>query len=284
MSSASWASAPARSTLPRCFLPETVFERSDGTHVRAAELRRCGDVLRGPGRTEVQVIDSEKHSPSERDIVCLTTRESSFHIVADHRILIKGVSGEPVPTEVCSLLSHFDHEGPPPELFDGVTFRAITKVRLLKRTVQVVDVCFNDAQAAVLAWTFPPCKVRTVRDEAAVACLGRQCADRSVSMGVRTKCTFLDVPNTPCGTRRCRSQGAPMNPLSSWSVGTQRHHHNEPELCTVCQAHHRYTSEPKRAAPCRHGAACRFCHASHPELGSRIRPAARSRRASRAGQ
>lgn len=279
MSCASWASAPARSTFPRCFLPETVFERSDGRHVRAAELRKSGDVLRGPGHIQVQVLDVVKHCPSERDIICLTTHQSSFHIVADHPVLTKGTHGEPVPVEARSFLLSFSQQGLSGQLFDGENFHEVTHVKQVKRSVQVVDVCFHDEQAVVLAWTFPPCKRRSVRDEAGVACLGRRVADRSASMGVRVRGTFLEMSETRRSSRRCRSEGASSDPLSSWSVGTCSHQVSEPHLCIVCPTHHRYVmdgNEPKRTAPCRHGAGCKFCHAPHPELGRRIRPARHS--------
>lgn len=267
-SSASWVSAPACSSGPHCFLPETHFRRPDGSYVTAAALKRSGDILVGPEGKFAQVLHVEKYKPEEREVVCLTTADASFRITSDHRLLVKGPNGSAEPVLARDLLAG----GRMPEVFDGSTYNIVKDLKLTRLRTQVVDVCFEEELIAVLAWTFPPRrKPRIVRNSAAVACLGRQVADRMMLM-------IGDDCLTPLANKeysmRSRSCGAPANPTSTWSVGSLRHSDDDPGRCRVCAVHHRFmldTQEPKTASPCRHGPACKYCHEPHLERSSRIR-------------
>mmetsp|Transcript_83336 Transcript_83336/g.231251 ORF Transcript_83336/g.231251 Transcript_83336/m.231251 type:complete len:323 (+) Transcript_83336:487-1455(+) len=270
ISSASWVSVPVQCKGRHCFLPDTQFKRPDGSYVTAAGLRRSGDTLLGPQGTVAQVIDVQKYKPVERDVVSIRTAESAFRVTADHWLLAKGPKGLPVPLQAQSLLQE---GGGMPEVFDGSKYHVVTDVSCGKLTTQVVDVCLESERSAILAWTFPPQrKPRRVRPAAAVACLGRQVADRLALM-LGTPCYLAPQTRTASG-RRSRSCGDPGDPASPWSVGTRAHSDHDPGRCEVCAVHHRYVRdqhEPKTAPPCRHGASCKYCHAPHHER-TRVRP------------
>ena len=93
--------------MPHCFLPEPAFKRPDGSMIRAAELRKFGDELIGPGGAIVRVLQVQKHQAVERDIVCLQTSQSTFRITSDHPLLVAGCDLKPVPQEARVLVSSF---------------------------------------------------------------------------------------------------------------------------------------------------------------------------------
>mmetsp|Transcript_22566 Transcript_22566/g.56874 ORF Transcript_22566/g.56874 Transcript_22566/m.56874 type:complete len:179 (-) Transcript_22566:62-598(-) len=162
-----------------------------------------------------------------------------------------------------------------PRIFDGSSFHEVTEAGETKQTTQLIDVCFDAEDAAVLAWHFPGKRPRSISCSAAVACLGRQVADRTAMLGVEEKCTFVDVGSSSNRSqRRARSAGAASDPRSGWSAGTRFHDRSDPARCQVCSAHHRFMQDPfaQDARPCKKGPGCRYCHAPHAERGTRVRP------------
>mmetsp|Transcript_96884 Transcript_96884/g.244283 ORF Transcript_96884/g.244283 Transcript_96884/m.244283 type:complete len:327 (-) Transcript_96884:50-1030(-) len=274
-SAVSWVSAPPSRSTPQCFLPRTAFQRPDGTFVRAAELKSHRDVLLGPAQRLIRVLDVAKHLPQERDIIHVVCDEPRLSVTPDHRLLIEGCSGGPVAVEARSLMRRHLTSQPLPRIFDGNRFHVIHEVRQTTETTQLVDVCLDADDAAVLAWQFPKQRPRSISTSAAVACLGRAVADRVALAGAREGRTFLDgsIAESQAPRLRIRSAGSAGDPRSAWSAGTTSHDPSDPARCQVCRVHHRFMQDAgnTRATPCRHGASCRYCHAPHPERGLRIR-------------
>jgi len=266
----SWGSAPARSTSPQCFLAKTAFRRPDGSLVRAAELRRSGDVLQGLGGSLVNVMDVQKHSPQERDYVTIRTHLSSFCITTEHIVLVEGPDGKPVGVQAQDVLRRCQL-GKETKIYNGDSFHCIISADLKCSNMQVVDVLFEDANQAVLAWQFSGRRPRSVSCAAAVACLGRQIADIADLRCVFESRLSKDAPRTHSGIAggRSRSEGAAANPQSRWSVGTCRDVAG-PQLpradrarCEPCETHRRYIKNLARrdTRPCLKGATCKYCHA-----------------------
>merc|ERR1719296_116658 len=146
------ASAPARLTEKRCFLPNTHFQGLDGIAVTAARLKHGGgDVIVGAGGEGVRVLRSTKLQAQERDIVKLTVFADGMH----HRFSV--TAGHPVATdadgqnmiEARELLSTFS-ESPLPVL-TGCGVQPVLEAMLVKECTQVVEVVFEN-NAVVLAW------------------------------------------------------------------------------------------------------------------------------------
>lgn len=215
---------------------------------------------------------------------------------------------------------------------DGANFHLVVDIAPERRTTQVIDVCFETENALVLAWfsTSKRSGSRSLRSEEAVACFGREVADRlTLACG-----DILGSKPLPSGQfsrlamahGRARSAGAHGNPRSSWSFGTRHHDDQDPSRCPgICTRHRLFmsleggldvsprsrpineasaidcdgvsccdtpkeasrvnrlrlttcavgfieqvnsesmASRPSQARPCKEGAACKYCHARHPE-------------------
>jgi len=259
----------------RCFPPDAVFQRSNGEYVRAAHLRKAGgDILLGPKGVQVQVQSAVTHAPTERDFVRLQTAEGSIVVTADHELLVAGPDGRPQDQKASTLVHR------PIQLYNGSEFNDVIKIEQYKRSTQVVELCFQNLDAAVLAWTFPGRAPRSVRQGAAVACMGKRISSGWYGReGLRETSTFLDVERTCEATRRSRSEGAPADPCSTWSVGSIHHPH-----CVICPIHARYVRASEGKPACKHGAGCWNCHAPHNDkVNSRRRVRHRTRRHQNAG-
>lgn len=283
---ASWVSAPACITPQQCFLVKTVFRRAHDnagspSYVPAAQLKR-GDMLLGPAQSTVQVLDVRRSKPRNRDIITIETHElpadtrSRFSVTSDHRVLVEGSDGKPVPQSAHDLKTQCSSNTR--KIFNGVGFVNISSITSHVDSVEVVDVCFDDPGASVLAWLFPgKHNPRSIRDDAAFACLGRAAEDRLGLMGVACRNTFiLDGAAHMATRRRCCSEGVKwrvagesqqlkFNPWSNWSVGSQNHTDADPSRCRVCIEHRRFLRANAGIAvkPCRKGPRCKFCHGPH---------------------
>lgn len=264
----SWVSSPARATTQRCFSSAVVFQRPSGQRVRAAELcLRGGDVLLGPGGVEEVVKKVEKHAPQERDMVQIRTAKGVIELTGDHEILVEGPDGE-LQRSLADRFAQLDRAALPaqfPKIFDGKRFQEVVAVVSSKKVLQVVDVCFERQDAAVLAWFFTVARQpRTLHSKAAFACLGRQhsSADLIDQYGHGVSKTFIDGKATPPMATRSRSADARPSHQSLWSVGTLKH----PTSCTICFEHHRHLQQPSTSHHCRKGASCQDCHAWHADV------------------
>jgi hypothetical protein len=251
-----------------------------GKQVRAAQLKRSGDRLMGLNEIEVRVIDVEKCMPVERTLICLTTSESYFEITANHRLLVKGPDGNGIAEEARNLKQRFER-GETCQVFDGTKYDPILGICQKRKTTQVIDVCFEDADVTVLAW-FPHLKSSAkLVNQNAFAVFGRDVADRIglIHGNPGFKSNQFSQRAIRCG--RARSAGATPDPKSSWSFGTRHHSEADPHRCVIwhriCPIHHRYIQSCEKegistkARPCKKGAACNLCHAEHPEAKKRIR-------------
>lgn len=275
----SWATAPARSTVPHCFLPGTTFRRaSDGQFLRAAELCGAGgDYVLGPNGTTVLVRSAQKVAASERDLVKITIAgtDTPLIVTSINRILIKGPNGNDVPQPCCAAdLSRMDA----PEMFDGTTFCSVVRVDEFVKSTEVVEIQFGEDGAA-LAWLVPR-RNRSRSVEPAIkqiAVLGKEFTFED--FGFAKVRTFIDFTGRS-SPRRQRGRSADSKPDagSLWSVDTRSHSDSQPDRCSICPTHHRYLRDTNieglhasKATPCSQGAACRKCHAQHSELTGRMR-------------
>lgn len=261
------ATAPARSSAPCCFLPNTTFRRAEtGTCVRASELQRAGgDKLLGPQGDQVLVLRAVKHAPAERDLVGIRIagESAAFVVTADHRLLTRGAEREPVARAAAEFA-----EGAP--LYDGASFHEVTKVEHFRQHVSVEEVLF-EGDAVALAWMLPRRhrqRSTEARTTTTVAVKGKE--HKWHDQGFSEKHSFICKPAGPTAQVRSRSAGAPPEAGSLWSVGTTGHNDTQPERCRVCPFHQLYLHNLEGpsghdAVPCAEGAACRMCHAAHPE-------------------
>lgn len=268
----SWVSAPARYTRRRCFRPSTVFRQRDGSIIRAAQLpREGGTLLQGPGGRVARVREVQRHAPQEREFVRFQTSEGSFEVTAEHRLLVEGPSGEPVPVEARCLMNVSSQAR---AVYNGWSFHEVISTEIFQDSAQVIEVCFDEDHVAVLAWLLPRRSVNrpaSLKDAAAVACLGRSYSTHDILVrpcwnNRRTFVEHGDSSRESQAPRRSRSLGEAPDPRSHWSVGTIRHGVTDPGRCQICWPHHRFLRN-SRLRPCFDGAACRRCHAPHPEVG-----------------
>lgn len=264
-----------------CLRPPSVAQEEKKGYVRVAELRK-GDVLEGPGGAQCVVYNVVKHRRQDRDVVRLQTAKGHFSVTTDHRIVIQGADGSPVPATAQELLS-LRRASITCRIFNGTDFEEVLHVQDHVLDVQVVELLFQSDEAQVLAWEFPSRTPRSVRDAAAVACYGRHwsAADLLDQAGIEPNDVLYIAPPSaqPPAAQRASSapprqfdpRGVAGNPYSSWSVGTIPH---SPEGCSgnVCAVHHRFMAGKASASPCKYGAGCKMCHAAHNELNARGRP------------
>lgn len=212
---ASWASAPARSTTPRCFLPRTSFlrpPRYGGKRITASELspRIPGfDIVLGLDGAEVRVLRVLRHPAVERDLVHLAVESNPypFQLTHNHRLLVEGPNGDLVAVTAGELLAH----GRCSRIYDGRRFKNVVATRE-REVTEVVEVTFMD-DACVLAWVLPRRAARAcrpqLRDGAAVACLGaRLRVEDNLRWDVQVSNTFLHSSKAVWPSRRVRSADA----------------------------------------------------------------------------
>jgi len=272
----SWMSAPARSSLPHCFLPDTAFQSaSNGVYIRAAELCRAGgNKLRGENGCEVVVVRATKIPTADRDLVALRMVGAAgvFKVTADHRLLKQGPTGRATPCEAWEFVQE-NVAGRHRHLFDGTQFCLVELATCFTKATSLVEVVF-DGDLAALAYILPR-RRRSLPDVGIpLAVLGTD--PTTEDLGLVATRTFLN----PVGRRnehpRSASMGAPPNPKSLWRVGTIAHSDDFPERCSICATHHRFLIDSMKAgsakaSPCRAGAACQRCHACHEEQPGRMR-------------
>jgi len=270
------ASAPARLTEKRCFLPSTHFQGLDGIAVTAARLKHGGgDVIVGAGGEGVRVLRSTKLQAQERDIVQLTVSadgvQHRFSVTADHP-LATDADGKNL-IEAREFLSTSSES--PLLVLTGHGMQPVVEAMLVKECTQVVEVVF-ESSAVVLAWvarrrwrrgSAPPPHVR-------VACGGAEptSSDRQQEAGVAIRRGFFDERRQKAyhQHRSLSEDCQPRSPL--WlSQGSRRHRHAKPELCHVCDQHQRHLRFG--GPPCAHGVECSRCHMPHDEREASSRPA-----------
>jgi len=227
------------------------------------------------------VVDVKKHPCSDRDVVHLTTSDSTFIITANHRLLVKGKTGTGVPVEAQQLCHHFGL-GKPYQIFNGDNFESIVDAHREIRHIQVIDVCFDDADSTVLA-SFPK-RTRKKEPQKPFVAFGREVAEAPfgrVGFATGSKASLSSrLSRLAISEHRARSQGADPDPHSAWSRGTRHHDHGDPNRCLtspgICTKHRLFIdasngADAHGAKPCMKGANCEYCHARHPEQKRRIR-------------
>lgn len=224
----------------------------------------------------VRVANVVKHLAVERDLVRVhiapeenvlktTMKNDSFTITANHKIYMCERNGTCSALPAKHLVSEL-HAGLKPCVRTGAGLRNVVLASLFVQSTEVVEVMFEDENAVVFAWEFSSRTPRTVRENAAVCCAGRDhhSADRLKRTGLVPKNTFIDGSPKE-GRRRSSSEGDKPRPDSSWSVGTISHDESDERRCAgrVCRFHRRYMqtcATHSGAKPCKDGAACKFCH------------------------
>mmetsp|Transcript_119880 Transcript_119880/g.238676 ORF Transcript_119880/g.238676 Transcript_119880/m.238676 type:complete len:1052 (-) Transcript_119880:121-3276(-) len=272
----SWMSAPARSSFPHCFLPDTAFQSaSNGVYIRAAELCRAGgNKLLGANGCEVVVVRATKIPTADRDLVALRMEGAAgvFMVTADHRLFKQGPTGRETPCEAREFVQE-NAAGRQPQIFDGTHFCLVELATCFTKATSLVEVVF-DGDLAALAYILPRRRRSLPVVGFPLAVLGTE--PTTEDLGLVATRTFLN----PAGRRneppRSASMGAPPNPKSLWSVGTVAHSDDFPERCNICATHHRFLIDSMKvgsanASPCRAGAACQRCHACHDEQPGRMR-------------
>lgn len=267
-SEATLVSCPARITHDHCFLPQTVFLRSNGDRVCAEHLRKDGgDILIGPDGEHVTVLRVEKLPQENRDLVSLTvdTSEGCFQmkVTADHLVMAKGPTGTPVAVIARDLV----HERRP--VFSGQCFQALVSAEMQPNiTTKVVKVTLGTPEQCVLAWLLPEGRrrPRILSANASFCCRGSADTHEDVAKRFLGICvvenTFLDFkPGSGIAgsLRRARSLGAEPLSKGTWSVGTVNHDPSNPSQCRVCPF-----NRPQLRL-CLKGAGCNDCHAPHDE-------------------
>jgi len=235
----------------------------------------------------VRVVDVKKHPCSDRDVVHLTTSDSTFVITANHRLLVKGKSGTGVPIEAQQLCHDFGL-GIPYQIFNGGNFQSIVDAHTEIRHIQVIDVCFDDVDSTVLA-SYPK-RTRKKEPQKPFVAFGREVAETPFGRvgftlehgnGFKTEASpSCRLSRLAISEHRARSEGADLDPHSAWSRGTRHHDHGDPSRCLtwpgVCVKHRLFIdastgADNHGAKPCVKGANCEYCHARHPEQKRRIR-------------
>jgi len=209
--SASCASAPARMTQPRCFLPRTSFRTAQGTRVTAAGLRRDGgDVILGP-RGKVKVLKVTRHPPQDRDIVSLKTQKMSypFQIGADHRVEVSSekrsaprrlTAKELQESVQANTDNFFLHDaGEEPQL--------ILTASVKLESTEMIEITFENDDP-IFAWLLPKNshgRRPPLDDDLCVTCFGsRLRIDDKYNLPVKN--SFLDFRNDSLELPRRRSQ------------------------------------------------------------------------------
>lgn len=250
-------------------------------------MKSGGEVLLGPNKKLVRVVDVKKHPRCDRDVIHLATSDSTFIITANHRLLVKGKTGTGVPVEAHQLCHHFGL-GTPYQIFNGDNFQSIVDAHREIRHIQVIDVCFDDVDSTVLA-SFPK-RTRKKEPQKPFVAFGREVADAPFGrVGLEPGNGFATGSKASPSSRwsrlaisehRARSEGADPDPHSAWSRGTRRHDHGDPGKCLtspgICTKHRLFIdasngADDHGAKPCIKGANCEYCHDRHHEQKRRIR-------------
>ncbi|CAE8639901.1 unnamed protein product [Polarella glacialis] len=290
----SWVTSAAHTTTGACFLMGTAFRSQGGAWVRAAELHHGGgDVLEGPGGTHVKVMRVERLSPQRREFVQLRTAIGNMVTTADHDLLVEDANtGQPVNIQANAFKQWEGLHGTgassrqaanPPRVYDGEEFQMVEEIKTFQKYDGVVAITFEHESDAVLAWTFPGRRPRTVLPGSSIACRGRpHWAENFLEQktfinasGFAIRHSFIDEPTTLDQEQHARSRssstGATPSSHSRWSKGTRLHKIGS---CVICWEHRRHVLDP-RSPPCKSGALCDKCHEQHAECGQR--PANRPR-------
>lgn len=256
------ASAQAAMTTQHCFLPTTVFRRSTGEYVRAAELANAGgDRLCAPHGASTVVQRASRCQTIERDFVSLRIGgcNGAFVVTADHRLMSCGPVGEETTQTAFEIALRFQR-GEPSLVHDGQAFRSVESASNFKERASVVQVWFvSDAPA--LVFLLPRRKRAASLDGTALAVFGETPTARH--RGAFIHRGFWEVERTAATRPRALSCGAEPPTGSCWSVGTIAH----PNCGRACEEHRLYLASLRSghaAEPCHEGAGCRRCHhASH---------------------
>jgi len=223
----------------------------------------------------VRVAHVTKYRAAPATFVRIWTAASRFSITADHRLLVQGEDGKAKAAQAQSLL-HTARQGCHVSIYNGEDFVRVSRIEPSEEQMPVVEVRFDPADAAVLAW-YPSRRPQSMRSSSAFACLGRPrtAADALNGEGFVVTNTFYGERAQAPPRWRSLSEGA--TPSASMSKGTLCHEDAFPSRCSVCAVHHRYLCDVRNptqagiATPCQKGAACPHCHAPHAELDRELR-------------
>lgn len=246
-------------------------------------------MLLGPNQRHTRVLEVVKRPLSDYTVIHLATSDSFFSITADHRLLVKFPNGIEGPSQAEQLYAGFA-AGEACQIFNGVNYQPIEDANREIQHIQVLDICFDDPNATVLAW-FPKGGRRKLRSNEPFVAFGREVADRLTlehgrGFAMGSKISVLErLSQLAISEGRARSQGATPDPYTAWSRGTRNHNEADPNRCAtspgICSKHRLFVQAStyvdgngdrrSSAQPCKKGADCEFCHARHPEQKKRIR-------------
>jgi len=192
-----------------CFLSRTAFLRPDFSPVRAAQLRSCDGVL-GPDGCVVHVTHASPRPRGPLSLVTLSTGDSELTVTADHRVTVRGPSGEPSDVAAGKLQVL--------QVFDGRRFRPVVGIAHHQEECHVVEVCF-EGDERVLAWLPPAGRRRPATLDLGRAFAVRGCppprrriaASTESPVETRVRNTFIEVVESGCRSHQAlrRSRSAP---------------------------------------------------------------------------
>lgn len=159
---------------PRCFLPSTVFKQVngdglDGEFITASDLRSDGgEILLGPGGSQVRVIRTKRHGAEQRCFLKIHTSQSMLEVTHDHRVVAEGPGG----SQTIMALSMTPH------ILTGAGPQPVQRFELHHRSSEVMEPIFED-DAAVLVWTRSGRRSTRTELQQAFAVKGGLCDDPS---------------------------------------------------------------------------------------------------------